>query len=89
MEENRLRDGDRPEVAGRQALIGFSSASEGCPPMHRTLESPSHSVASNPQHICVVTETYTPEINGVALTLAHLVKGLLARGHTVSVVHPK
>jgi glycosyltransferase involved in cell wall biosynthesis len=41
------------------------------------------------RHICVVTETYPPEINGVAVTLANLVKGLLARGHTVSVVHPE
>jgi glycosyltransferase involved in cell wall biosynthesis len=41
------------------------------------------------QNICVVTETYPPEINGVALTLAHLVNGLLARGHSVSIVRPK
>ena len=40
------------------------------------------------RHICVVTETYPPEINGVALTLAHLVEGLLAQGHMVSVVRP-
>jgi glycosyltransferase involved in cell wall biosynthesis len=45
-------------------------------------------VASNPRHICVVTETYAPEINGVAVTLANLVKGLRDRGHTISVVHP-
>jgi glycosyltransferase involved in cell wall biosynthesis len=45
--------------------------------------------ASNPRHICLVTETYPPEINGVSLTLAHLVKGLLALGHTVSVVRPR
>lgn len=47
-----------------------------------------------PQHdrrqhsICLVTETYPPEVNGVALTLAHLAQGLLSRGHTVSVVRP-
>lgn len=41
------------------------------------------------RYICVVTETYPPEINGVALTLAHLVKGLRARGHTVRVVRPR
>ncbi|HKN01940.1 MAG TPA: glycosyltransferase family 1 protein [Candidatus Binataceae bacterium] len=44
--------------------------------------------ASGIRHICVVTETYPPEVNGVALTLGHLVKGLLARGHAVSVVRP-
>jgi glycosyltransferase involved in cell wall biosynthesis len=40
-------------------------------------------------HLCVVTETYPPEINGVAVTLARLVDGLRARGHAVSVVRPR
>lgn len=39
--------------------------------------------------ICVVTDTYPPEINGAALTLARLVDGLRARGHSVSVVGPR
>ena len=43
---------------------------------------------SNQRHICVVTETYPPEVNGVALTLSHLVEGLLAQGLSVSVVRP-
>jgi glycosyltransferase involved in cell wall biosynthesis len=42
-----------------------------------------------PRHICVITETYPPEVNGVAFTLAHLVDGLAARGHAVSVVRPR
>src|SRR5262245_14218682 len=41
------------------------------------------------RHICVVTETYAPEINGVALTLGRLVEGLRARGHRVSLVRPR
>jgi glycosyltransferase involved in cell wall biosynthesis len=40
-------------------------------------------------YFCVVTETYPPEINGVATTLAHLVSGLRARGHRVSLVRPR
>jgi len=44
---------------------------------------------TGPRRVCVVTETYPPEINGVALTLAHLVGGLRARGHSVSVVRPR
>jgi glycosyltransferase involved in cell wall biosynthesis len=40
-------------------------------------------------HVCVVTETYPPEINGVALTVARLVDGLRTRGHVVSVVRPQ
>ena len=45
--------------------------------------------ASHRRHLCVVTETYAPEVNGVALTLTRLVQGMLARGHMVSVVRPQ
>ena len=41
------------------------------------------------RHICVVSETYFPQVNGVALTLNHLVKGLQGLGHRVSVVRPR
>jgi len=40
-------------------------------------------------HIALVTETYPPEINGVALTIARLANGLRARGHVVSMVRPR
>ena len=44
---------------------------------------------SNPlQHIAIVTETYFPEINGVANTLQHWVQGLLQREIKVTLVHP-
>ena len=36
--------------------------------------------------LALVTETFPPEINGVAMTLGNLVKGLLKRGHAVQVV---
>jgi len=39
--------------------------------------------------VCVVTETFHPEVNGVTLTLGHLVDGLRARGHHVSLVRPR
>jgi len=45
--------------------------------------------ASHQRHICIVTETYPPEVHGVALTLAHLVEGLRAQGHVVSIVRPR
>ncbi|MGD8567422.1 MAG: glycosyltransferase family 1 protein [Gammaproteobacteria bacterium] len=38
--------------------------------------------------ISVVTETFWPEINGVAMTLHRLVTGLIARGHRVQLVCP-
>lgn len=37
----------------------------------------------------LITETYPPEINGVAMTLSRLSDGLLARGHHVHVVRPR
>ncbi len=45
--------------------------------------------ASEQRHICIVTETYPPEVNGVAMTLSHLVEGLRRQGHAVSVVRPR
>ena len=37
----------------------------------------------------LVTETYPPEVNGVALTVQELERGLRARGHAVDVVRPR
>lgn len=39
--------------------------------------------------IALVTETYPPEINGVAHTLGQLVNGMVARGHRLQVVRPR
>lgn len=39
--------------------------------------------------LALVTETYPPEVNGVAMTLSRLVNGLRARGHDVEVVRPR
>ncbi len=36
----------------------------------------------------IVTETYPPEVNGVALTVQGLERGLRARGNEVDVVRP-
>jgi glycosyltransferase involved in cell wall biosynthesis len=37
----------------------------------------------------MVTETYPPEVNGVARTLAMVVEGLRARGHVLKLVRPR
>ncbi|MFT3766259.1 MAG: glycosyltransferase family 1 protein [Minicystis sp.] len=42
-----------------------------------------------PLSIALVTETWSPEINGVAMTLGRLVDGLRRRGHRVEVVRPR
>ena len=39
-------------------------------------------------NITFVTDTYTPQANGVATTLERLVKGLRERGHAVDVIRP-
>jgi glycosyltransferase involved in cell wall biosynthesis len=39
--------------------------------------------------VAFVTETWPPEVNGVAMTSARLVDGLRARGHRVHVVRPR
>jgi glycosyltransferase involved in cell wall biosynthesis len=39
--------------------------------------------------VAVVTETYPPEINGVAATIARAVDGLHARGHELQLVRPR
>ncbi|HEX6833054.1 MAG TPA: glycosyltransferase family 1 protein [Rudaea sp.] len=39
--------------------------------------------------IAIVTETYPPEINGVALTVASLANGLSGVGHEVQIVRPR
>ncbi|WP_460457852.1 glycosyltransferase family 4 protein [Arenimonas alkanexedens] len=40
-------------------------------------------------HIELVTETYPPDVNGVALTVQSLERGLRRQGHTVGIVRPQ
>ena len=53
-------------------------------PRLRAHPTPAHAFS-----IAVVTETYPPEVNGVALTLAHGVDYLRRQGHQVTVVRPR
>jgi len=39
--------------------------------------------------ISLVTETFPPEINGVAMTNHRLTRSLAERGHTVELVRPR
>ena len=43
---------------------------------------------ARPKRLFVITETFQPEVNGVAHTLARLTEGLKAKGHSVSVIRP-
>jgi len=40
-------------------------------------------------NISLITETFPPEINGVAMTLHRVVEGLIDRGHEVEVICPR
>ncbi len=42
-----------------------------------------------PLHIALVTETYLPEVNGVAITLGRMVEGLARRRHRIHLVRPR
>ena len=44
---------------------------------------------ANSLDIAVVTDTFPPEINGVAMTIGRLVGGLRERGHRVRVIRPR
>lgn len=46
-------------------------------------------VARPSLRVAVVTETYPPEVNGVALTLQQLVQRLQARNHQIRLVRPR
>lgn len=39
--------------------------------------------------IALVTETWAPEVNGVAMTLRRMVDGLIRRGHRVQLIRPR
>ncbi|MGQ7959154.1 glycosyltransferase family 4 protein [Pseudomonas sp. SP16.1] len=46
-------------------------------------------MSTAPLQITLISETYPPEINGVANTLGRLVEGLRRRGHRVQLVRPR
>lgn len=39
--------------------------------------------------IALVTETYPPEVNGVAMTLGRMVQGLIDRNHRIQLIRPR
>lgn len=46
-------------------------------------------VSNEPLRLAVVTETYPPEVNGVARTLSRLVDGLVDAGHSIRLIRPR
>ncbi len=39
--------------------------------------------------IAIVTETYLPEVNGVAITMGHMIEGLRLRHHHIQLIRPR
>mgnify|MGYP006273754491 FL=1 len=39
-------------------------------------------------HLCLVTDAWAPQVNGVVRTLSRMVEEAQAKGHTVTVIHP-
>ena len=48
-----------------------------------------YAAAQRSLRVAVVTETYPPEVNGVAMTLARMVEGLHRRNHDVQLIRPQ
>lgn len=48
-----------------------------------------HPAAQRSLRVAFVTETYPPEVNGVAVTIARVVQGLHRRNHDVQLVRPR
>src|SRR5258707_10038766 len=42
-----------------------------------------------PLRLTLVTETFPPEVNGVARTLGRWVDAFRSRGHSVRIIHPR
>jgi len=48
-----------------------------------------YAAAHRSLRVAVVTETYPPEVNGVAMTVARIVQGLHRRNHDVQLIRPR
>ncbi|OYW81227.1 MAG: hypothetical protein B7Z19_01070, partial [Polynucleobacter sp. 32-46-5] len=54
-----------------------------------TAESFMTKMQSDPLKIAFVTETYPPEVNGVASTLARFINGLKGLSHHITLIRPR
>ncbi|MCZ2497627.1 glycosyltransferase [Xylophilus sp. Kf1] len=48
-----------------------------------------HPAAQRSLRVAFVSETYPPEVNGVAMTVARIVRGMHARNHEVQLIRPR
>ncbi len=56
----------------------------------RGMNTPTPNIQTSvPLQIALVTETYLPEVNGVAITIGRMVQGLRQRGHHIHLIRPR
>ena len=67
----------KPALSAQWAAAQHGTDVDALPALHR------------PLRISVVSETYPPEVNGVATTVARTVQGLRALGHDLQLVRPR
>ena len=76
MQSHATRGSDEAAPDGREERAPGRHVAERCP-------------ARRPLRVAIVTETYPPEVNGVAATVARVVGGLRERGHELQLVRPR
>jgi glycosyltransferase involved in cell wall biosynthesis len=76
----------RPSSNGRVAGAPFATMSGSADPADVVARC---APAQRPMRVAVVTETWPPEVNGVATSLARIVDGLHRRGHALQLVRPR
>lgn len=59
------------------------------PATHLPGEASEASIPASRLRVAMLTETYPPEVNGVARTVAFMAEGLARRGHAIQVVRPR
>lgn len=72
-----------PTTSGVAPLLPLTSQAQ------RLLSDERPALPATPMRIAYVTETYPPELNGVALTVERTVRDLRERGHRVTLVRPR
>lgn len=56
----------------------------------RTIDFTAEELCSEPRlRVALVTETWPPEVNGVAMSLKRMVDGLIRRGHRIQLIRPR
>jgi len=59
------------------------------PATHVPDEAPEGPDSASRLRVAMISETYPPEVNGVARTVAFMAEGLASRGHAVQIVRPR